>query len=463
MKNKIKYLTLFIITVLIFAGCQDRSDLLAPPAPSPKSGNADLTTYVAIGNSLTAGYESSALYESAQVYSYPNQIAKQVGTSFVQPLIADPGIGGQIKIVSLYPSLVTKTEPVNGGAPLNLTYPYPYNNLGIPGVVLADVMNSTTTAGSYSQSPFIDIILRGQGTQFAQAKALHPTFITLWIGNNDVLGFAASGGANPSAPTDATIFAGLFSQLADSLSATGANVVVANIPSVTAAPFFTTVGPGFAQMLSAANVQGFYYQDHNYAPQVGSPTQLANYSMLLTLVSQSYIAYFGVPSGKFYADNGLNPATFGVDTTQPFGSQLNPIPNALILDASEIQTASTAISNFNSTISAIASAKGWGLVDINSFLNNVAANGITENGVHFTAAFITGGIFSLDGIHPTAQGQSIVANEFIKVINSKFGSSYSLIDVSTIPGSLGLAKTASINLMNKNTYIDPNFKKYLMF
>ena len=68
-----------------------------------------------------------------------------------------------------------------------------------------------------------------------------------------------------------------------------------------------------------------------------------------------------------------------------------------------------------------------------------------------------------DGVHPTAQGQAIIANEFLKVINSKFGANYSLIDVSTIPGSIGLAKTASINFAKKNTFIDPGFKKYLMF
>ena len=466
MKNKMKYLFLFITAALIFAGCQDRSELVAPTAPSPVSGNANLTTYVAIGNSLTAGYQSSALYQSAQVYSYPNLIAQQVGASFEQPLIADPGIGGQIKIVSLEP-FVTKTEPVQGGLPLNLNYPAPYNNLGVPGVVLADVMNSTTTAGSYSKSPFIDIILRGLGTQFAQAKALHPTFITLWIGNNDVLGFATSGGANPSTPTDATTFGFLYGQLADSLAATGANVVVANIPNVTAIPFFTTVGPGFAQTLTANKVAGFYYQNHSYVPQVGTPAQLANLSMLLTLVSQSYLADFGMPSGKFYRDNNLNPAMFGVDTTKAFGADpLNPIPNALILDADEISTANTATTNFNAAIQAAVDKypDQFALVDINAIFNSIATNGgISVNGIHFETTYVTGGLFSLDGVHPTAQGQAILANEFLKVINSKFGANYSLIDVSTIPGSLGLAKIAQINFANKNTYIDPNFKKYLMF
>ena len=121
------------------------------------------------------------------------------------------------------------------------------------------------------------------------------------------------------------------------MAATGAKVVVANIPNVTAIPFFTTVGPGFAQMLTAAGAQGFYYQDHNYVPTAGAPAQLSGGQLLLTLVSQSYIAYFGRPSGKFYKDNNLNPALFGVDTTTAFGSQTNPIPNALILDAGEIQ------------------------------------------------------------------------------------------------------------------------------
>jgi GDSL-like Lipase/Acylhydrolase len=393
MKNKIKYLFLLITTALIFFGCQDRTELVAPPATNPMSGNANLTTYVAIGNSLTAGYQSSALYQSAQIYSYPNQIAQKVGATFEQPLIADPGIGGQIKIVSLDP-FVTETEPAQGGAPLNLNYPAPYNNLGIPGVVLADVMSSTTTAGSYSKSPFIDIILRGLGTQFAQAKALHPTFITLWIGNNDVLGFATSGGANPSSPTDATTFGYLYGQLADSLAATGAKVVVANIPNVTAIPFFTTVGPAFAGELTSHGIAGFFYQDHNYTPQIGSPQQLLNYSMLLTLVSQTYITDFGTPSGRFYRDHNINPTLVGVDTTKPFGaSQGNPIPNALILDAGEISTANSATINFNAAIQTAVNKypNQFALVDINGIFNSIALNGITENGVHFTTTFGTGG------------------------------------------------------------------------
>ena len=466
MKNKFKIILIILIPVMMFFGCKERTDLTGPQSVS---GSADFSTFVAIGNSLTAGYESSALFESAQTYSFGNLISQQVNTEFVQPLISDPGIGGQIKIVSLSP-FVTTQEPQQAGNPINLNYPAPYNNLGIPGIVLADVMNSTSTATSYSKSPFIDIVLRGQGTQFQQAQALNPTMVTLWIGNNDVLGFATSGGVRPTEPTPSATFGSLFGQLADNLAATGAKVVVANIPDVTAIPFFTTVGPGFAQLLTSAGAQGFYYQDHNYQPTVGAPSQLANYSLLLTLVSQSYLADFGRPSGKFYSDNGIPPALVGVDTTKPFGADPgNPIPNALILDASEIQTAAQSTSEFNASISAAVNkySSQFALVNINAFFNAIrasdASGGTEFGGIKFTTTFVTGGLFSLDGVHPTAQGYAIVANEFLKTINSKFGANYKLVDIANIPGSLSFAKMRSFNLFEKGVYLDPMAYKNILF
>jgi lysophospholipase L1-like esterase len=468
MKKKLNIILGLLLTAAVFFGCQDRTELAGVNPQVPVSGSVDLSKYVSIGNSLTAGYQSSALYQSAQQYSFPNLIAKQAGYGgFAQPLISDPGIGGRIKIVSLDP-FVTASDP-SSGTPLALTYGAPYNNLGIPGVVLGDVMNSMSTATSYSKSPFIDIILRGLGTQWQQTKVQQPSLITLWIGNNDVLGFATSGGAKPSSPTPSATFGFLYNQLADSLAATGAKVVVANIPNVTAIPFFTTVGPGFGQQLTAMQVPGFYYQDHNFVPTAGAPAQLTSGQLLLTLVSQSYIAYFGKPSGKFYKDNNLNPALFGVDTTTAFGSQTNPIPNALILDAGEIATANQATTDFNNAIADAVKKypSQFALVDINAMFNAIRASdatgGTAFNGVKFSTTFVTGGLFSLDGVHPTAQGQAIVANEFLKVINNKFGSSYPLIDVSTILGSLTLAKKGSISLFSKGAYLDPDGYKNVLF
>jgi lysophospholipase L1-like esterase len=479
MKKINQILFIILIPLVMFFGCKERTDLTGP---EPISGQADLSRFVSIGNSLTSGFESNALYESAQKYSIGNLISQQVNTPYEQPLISDPGIGGQIKIVSLNPFITTQ-EPVNGGVPINLNYQGYYNNLGVPGALLFDVMNATdsTHCASYllgnppSPNAFFNLVLRDLGTQFAQAQALQPTMITLWIGNNDVLGFAASGGFRPAQPTDAATFGGLYNQLADGLASTGAKVVVANIPDVTTIPFFTTVGPQFVQTLQGTGVQGFYYQKHGeLVASQGAITQLSDYSILFTLLSQSYLAYFGQPSGKFYRDNNVDISILiqlGIlDTTKAFGADpLNPIPDALVLDSNEIQTAVNATNAFNSYIAAAVNkyASQFALVNVNALLKNIrasdASGGTDFGGINFSTTFVTGGIFSLDGIHPTAQGKAILANEFLKTINSKFNANYKLIDIANIPGSLSFAKSVPINLFARGSYLDPAAYKNVLF
>lgn len=448
MKKKLIVIVGVILTSVFLMSCEDRSELTAPTPPTPNQGAVNFTNFVTIGNSLTSGYQSGSLYQSAQMYAFGNLIAQQVGTSYAMPTISDPGSAGRIEIKSLSP--FTLTYNTGAGSPTNTTYSKPYNNLGIPGIVLADVMNSTSTATSFSKSPFIDLVLRGLGTQYAQAKALQPTFITLWIGNNDVLGFATSGGFKPNTPTDANTFAFLYSQLADSLAKLGAKVVVGNLPEVTAIPFFTTVGPGVAQKLKSLNIAGMYYQQHEqYNGTVLPVSSLANYSALMTLVGSNYTSYIGLPSGKFYKDNNVDItpliAAGILDTTQVFGLHpKNPWPDALILDAGEVTTAKNATAAFNASISSIAAAKGFGLVNFNTIFNQIRASdatgGTSYDGITFTTTFVSGGLFSLDGVHPTSRGQGIIASEFIKVINAKWGTSIPLVNVSLIPGSLILAK-----------------------
>lgn len=469
MKNYYKILLLILLPLLMFFGCRERTDLTGPQT---ESGQADFSRFVTIGNSLTAGYQSSALFESSQMYSFGNMIAQQAGTEFVQPLISDPGIGGQLKIVSLSPFVTTQVQ--QQGTLTNPGYAKAYNNLGIPGVVLADITQSST-ATSYSHSPFIDIVLRGKGSQLQQALSLNPTMITLWLGNNDVLGFATSGGFSPSSPTDANTFGYIYRQVTDALAASGAKVVVANIPEVTTIPFFTTVGPMFVQSLQGTPVQGFYYQKHGqYNGSQASISQLTSYSMLFTLVSQSYLAYFGMPSGKFYRDHNVDITpliALGIlDTTQAFGlSDKNPIPDALVLDSDEIQTAHQATAAFNASIAAAVTrhSSQFALADVNSLLSRVrqsdASGGMELYGVNFSTTFVTGGLFSLDGVHPTSRGYAVVANEFLKAINSKFKSSYPLIDVTTIPGSLSFAKAGHFNLFEKGAYLDPAGYENVLF
>jgi len=419
------------------------------------TGSLDLSSYVSLGNSLTAGYQSSSLVETHQVNSYPNLIARQLGiTDFQQPLVSYPGIPN---IMTFNPLTQAIGYASGTGAPLNLTLARPYDNLGIPGIVLADILNATSTASSFSHSAAIDLVLRnpsmGNLNVFRQAKMLQPKLLTLWIGNNDVLGFATSGGTSPATPTDAATFGALYTQLGDSVASLGAKVAVANIPNVTAIPFFTTIGPKIALALAGAKLQnpaivGMFYQKHGEVVA----SSFTNFNApatdpLITLVGSSYASYLGKPSGKWYRDvaaklsipvSAYLATLTGLDTTQAFGFHpQNPWPDALSLDAGEISTASTAIASFNSVISSVAAAKGFALFDANTFFSDVAANGY-DPGVpgmdELTAKFVEGGLFSLDGVHPSDIGYAVIANEFIKAINDKFDVQIATVNLNEVSG-----------------------------
>jgi hypothetical protein len=276
---------------------------------------------------------------------------------------------------------------------------------------------------------------------------------TVWIGNNDILGYATSGGTLPYTPVND--FTTLYGTLIGGLAQAGTDVVAANIPDVQNIPFFTTVGPTVGATLKpiveAGQAMGLFYSKDitdvsNYG--LASPDDLINGTVLMTLRGSSYASLIGTPTGAFYEDNGI-PVPPGVDTSQPFGLHpQNPWPDALTLDPDEITTVNTVVGSYNEVISSALTTFGFALVDINGYFDEIKASesvgGMIINGITFTTAFVSGNLFSLDGVHPTTQGYGVVANEFIRVINEKYNAAIPEINVSTLPGSLPLSGSGAI-------------------
>ena len=161
-----KIFVLFISVLLIaLVGCEDRSDLTAPEAPN--TGTADFSSFVSIGNSLTAGFADNSLYESAQVYSFGNQIAEAVGAQYVQPLVSDPGLPGRLEVDRFIIqdgsiASVVLTQNTGLGAALNSSHAAPFNNLGVPGAILYDLVDETSFAQKAVDrgNPYFQLVLR---------------------------------------------------------------------------------------------------------------------------------------------------------------------------------------------------------------------------------------------------------------------------------------------------------------
>ena len=165
--------------------------LAVAAAARPAAAQTNFSRYVSVGDSLAAGVESGSLVETHQLRSVPALIARQAGAAdFQQPLVSEPGIPPELALVTLVPAPLLAPKAPTAGEPKNLGLPRPYNNLAVPGATLNDALNTVTDAGGSH-----DLILRGLGTQVQQALALSPTAITVWIGNNDVLGAAVRGRA----------------------------------------------------------------------------------------------------------------------------------------------------------------------------------------------------------------------------------------------------------------------------
>ena len=462
--NTFIFAALVVVGALAASGCTDS----APSGPSASLGSVTVTKYVAIGNSLTAGYQSNALYHSSQIYSYPKLISDQLDAAganlgtFQQPLYSDPGSpdpatgkAAQYQLINLVGPIIGPTGAA-AGAPENLALPRPYDNLGVPGAIIYDFLDTTNFVSKGSaprNNAFFGLVLRSSAfgaNILAQATALNPDLVTFWLGNNDVLGYATSGGTSMNivgtvGPTPAPVFQQMYSGAVGALHAAlpKAKILVGNIPDVKAIPFFTTVGPQVAAAIKAAKaahptIVGLFYQTNG---NTGTSNTFTNFNNpqsdpLITLEAGPYAALIGYPGGKWYKDNGYPALPAGIDTTDaPFGlDPRNPFPDALVLDSAEQATTEQAISAFNSTIAAVAAANNAALVDFNAFFNGVKANGVTVNGETFKTDYVSGGLFSLDGVHPTSKGYGILANQYIKTMNASFGMHVPYVNINNLPG-----------------------------
>jgi hypothetical protein len=271
------------------------------------------------------------------------------------------------------------------------------------------------------------------------------------------------------------VFGGVYTQLINELNANASGGVVYNIPNVTDIPFFTTV-PNNALVLDAASagsLTGFFQAvagifTQGLIQQGLPPTQAqalaAQYAitfnegpnrfvidvpvtqtnplgfrqmqmgeLLLLTINQGALA-------QGYGSVALSPAVLQVlgilqqggtptqEQAQLVLGAVNGIDDKDALDSGELNAISNARSSYNSTIQSLAEANGLAFVDADALLNRVG-QGLSFPGGIITSDFVTGGAFSLDGVHLTPRGYALIANETLRVINQTYGSNLPEVNV----------------------------------
>jgi len=471
---------------LFLIACEDDTPIDTPD-PTPveyTSGTADFTNYVAIGNSLTAGFSDNALFEDGQLASFPNMLAGNFvlagGGSFEIPLMAD-NLGGMtlggneiagnrliLSFLGESPSPVEKDG--NGSTEVSQKLTGTYNNMGVPGSksyeLLAPGYGSVTGVAMGTANPYFARFSSSESaTVIGDAAAQGATFFTLWTGANDILLYATGGGTgvdqtgnlDPSTYsrndiTDPNVLAGSLDAMLQAMTANGADGVIANLPNVTDIPYFTTVphnpiplDEATAAFLNSAEAYGAYNAGLAQLQQLNLITEeeLAKRTISFSPGEGNAVVIMDEDLTDL---TGFNPALTNmrqateedlmVLTSRSFIGTLAdpnnptsingvavPLADEWVLTPEEQATVETALMAYNQTIAGLATAYDLAFVDANALLNELKENGFQQaDGSVVDATFATGGGFSLDGVHPSPRGYAIIANAFVAAINTKYNS-----------------------------------------
>jgi lysophospholipase L1-like esterase len=365
---------------------------------------------VVVGDSLLAGFGSGGFVRAGrpgQVDGAAAFLARKAGVRLPLPFMTRPGVPPQLMIVDdnrngrLDRGEVRRTQ---GGLGFRADPDKRVRNLAVPGEDITSVFEKIApqdvagelVSGDVKGRDVLKFLILGlplrseSVSQVSRARALRPSFVVVWIGNNDVLDMATS--TNPAAATmSAAQFGVRFRELLGALADTQAGMAVANLPDPTAVA---------ALRRAAGDVTSCRRGDGTTEPVA--------------------------PDDRLSID--LDPAMLPVP------------PCSRVLNAGERDQVRATVGAFNAEIAAaiaeVEQNRGVDIAPVDFFarFDDLAANGVdvTGDGQPDLDTRYLGGIFSLDGIHPTRTGHALIANAFIDAVNTRFGETIPHVDVNRV-------------------------------
>lgn len=411
----------------------------------PLKGNIDVTSYVALGDSITAGYTDGALCHYGQQNTYANLIASQFkyigGSDFKQPFIHRDSVGvgfsGNSCLVlnniadSFEPTAVSLAYMAAQGdlsifSENNYSTEGPFNNMGIPGskaisIVMEKYGSPDNGDGNYN--PFFTRMASNPATSsiLSDALLLKPTFFSLFIGNNDVLAYALSGGTSdtitPLAGWSGEGFEESVRLIVNTLIDYGAKGAIANLPDLNSVPYFAAI-PYNGLLL---NERESILLNDKFS---SAGLRFINGKNAF-IINDTTEKQFGIRQIK-NGESILLDILFDTDK-EDYLRGITPIPKKYVLTNTEKLKIQNTIKAYNKCLKSISDEKNLAFVDVNALLKTAFTDRI-YNSLLYKFNYKNYGVFSLDGLHPNAYGQALLTNEFINAINTTYDSNIPLID-----------------------------------
>ncbi len=397
--------------ILGLVACEAKDTVFGPVAPADAAGI--FSSYVALGNSITAGFQSNGINDSTQRQSYARLLAIQMGTQYHYASLQGRGCTPPIANTQTGALVGTGSTATTCDLRAASSVTDVLNNVAVPGARVLDPTSATTVA-----SNALTTFILGGKTQVSRALDARPTFTTIWIGNNDVLVAGLSG---IIVPQPALGQAGIISTQAQ--FQTNYDLMIKQLTD--SAPGLKGVLIGVAQVAYLPSMVSAALIASSPAAQ-GGINAAAGKTVTIHPNCTGSTALIDVPQLIPQIRSGAHPAFIVCDKATlgfPF-----PVGDLFVLDPAEQATLFAAIAGYNTYIAGKAAAVGFAYYDPNILFAAKRASGEIPPFPNLASATATfGNLISLDGVHPAAAAHVLIANGVIGVINEKYGTKLALV------------------------------------
>jgi lysophospholipase L1-like esterase len=324
-------------------------------------GHSREITMLGLGDSIGEGVQSADANYRTQPSSYLALVADHLNVSFPLPWIT-----------------VSPRGVVDDTIRRSRVFPYVSgSNLAVSGATVRSLLRERADAPTPSaiDSETELVLFPRKGSQVEIAESVSPFLVLCWIGNNDILSAAlAFDQLDASQLTPVAEFEADFAEIVQRLHDAAEVVVYANIPDIT-------------------NI-GFLVDRLDLIEFLGSD--------------------LGLPEGEYTTIVAMFLIKLG------FANSALLENDDFVLDAQEVQIIQDRTAQFNRIIAEAAMNTGMPVVDAHTLFKQIRTNPPLVGGVPITPRFL-GGLFSLDGVHPSDTGHAIMAEAAIQTMNSHFG------------------------------------------
>ncbi len=392
------------LTTFALAACGDSYS--APPA----STKADLSKYVAIGTSVSMGWQSDGVYSASQQQAWVKRLGAAAGTAnFTIPAIASPGC--QPPLMSPLGSF-KRIDGTSVGTPSTVCAPneagvsLPTNDLAVENATAVEGLNATPETATHGRGPLTSRVLPPGKTQVTAMRALQPTFVSVEFGGNEVLPAQVGVLAPNGTYTPVATFEAAYTKIIDSVKATVPRALLVTLPKDIRQ--FPTIRTGTEIAAQRTAFAAF------------NVTVNANCDASANFVFVRGKVLTAIATGAGRAQAGLGPYDLScADAPGTVDYILTPTDVAFINDQ--------LLAPMNVIIEKKASDNKYAVSSLEA-LYATSKDGVAFNLQAFLgSATPYGPKISLDGVHPSAEGQRILANDAIRAINDRYGNAIASI------------------------------------